>query len=503
MVNRRPDAGYAEPYRYQEPDEYVTAGVEQPTGPTGTGNPVMDAFRENVLNPPARTRMTYPKNTLAGLDAAFKIAAEKTPYEQNRVYVDGDAYQQVKQYTDPTTGEKKYINKYKQPGFGEQVMRAMPASISPAVDILNQQREDQLADWELKNKGYKEAMTAESQLALAGQRQAQAAAIPRGLDIKQMDAETRRYLASLKDIPESEKLKMLEDGRMSRAAYDAQARYTLQELRGQQAGALETQRQGGRMELEGTRQGGREAIEGIRAENAQALERMKQTGRVDLEGVKHLNAAELEDLRQSGRLDLESERQVNREINLRIQGENAVRTRQTVPGGAGTSGSPRTGAQARAAKFKAENPKLAEFITEDEFGFPKIEVPSTNVFGQPTGPTEDAYILMREAIYAPAANRPAGTPPPGANPPAAPIQAPAPGSTAPIPMTGGPTATTTAPNPAAAIPGTGPNAPLPPVGGPGAQMVEMTTPDGKGTRMVPPNMVQQATAQGYTPVVKK
>lgn len=188
---------------------------------------ILDAFRQSVLNPPQRTHMTYPKSTLNGLTEALKIASTPTDYEKNRVFIDGKAYQPAKRYKDPTTGEIKYIQKYKQPSFGEQVMKAMPAAVSPATDILNQPYQDAVADYELKNKGLQQAATAEGQMALAGQRNANAAAVPQTTAAKtttanaaMMNAQTKARLADLQTLTDEQKITLLQKGKV-----------TLQELR--------------------------------------------------------------------------------------------------------------------------------------------------------------------------------------------------------------------------------------------------------------------------------
>lgn len=56
----------------------------------------------------------------------------------------------------------------------------------------------------------------------------------RALDIRLMDAQTRERLAKLKDLSESEKLELLQSGRINLEELRASNQYTLQELRGSQ-----------------------------------------------------------------------------------------------------------------------------------------------------------------------------------------------------------------------------------------------------------------------------
>lgn len=456
LINRQgPSISTPGAYQQDTPwgniDEEVQVGVEPE--PMST----LEAFRQNVLNPPQRQHMTYPKNTLAGLTEALKIAATPTDYEKNRVFVDGQAHQQVKAIKDPATGQIRYINKYKQPGFMEQVMKAMPAAVSPAVDILNQPYEDAVADWELKNKGFKEAAGAESAMALAQQRTAQAGAIPVTAGARMMDAQTRARLAQLRDLPDSEKIRLLQEGKVS-----------LEELR--QAGqlTLEDKRQTGRVELEGTRQIGRERLEGI-----------KQSGRVSLEEIKSANDTELEELRQSGRLDLESARQVNREILVRQRGEESRKTKATPsPASGATSQLPtqqKVAMQAKAQQAINENPEWADYISFNEQGFPVITMPDTS-WGPGTNPADvQMYNDMYQAIYG------------QARPGAAPVTPPATQQ-----------ATTPAAKPPAKAPGSSKMPPAKYKAAPGSPtVVPMITPDGKGVRMVPENQVQTALGQGY------
>lgn len=336
------------------PGAYGYEGPSYNEEMTGAGQPEMatlEAFRRNVLNPPKRTRMTYPKNILAGLDAALKIAAEPSPTERNRVYIGGKAYQKQQVYTDPTTGEKKFMTNVKDPSFMSQVMRAMPAAISPAVDILNQRREDEVGDWELQNKALKEAVGAESQMALAQQRSAQAGAIPERvrqgqerIDISRMTAEERVRVSQLNTLTDEQKLQMLQAGRISLAELQA-------------------------------------------AESMKRLERGGEirSGQIAQQGA--ITSGQIE--RRGG---------IARDI-ARIRGEEARKTKAAsgATGGASVADYPtqqRVAMQAKAAQIANQNPEWAEHISINEEGFPEIEAPTW--YG---GPDKATYDKIYEAIY--------------------------------------------------------------------------------------------------------
>jgi hypothetical protein len=234
LVNRQPNAGVSMPGAYgpeaQQGFNPQAIGEEEDT---------LAAFKQNVMNPPKRTRMTYPKNTLAGLDAALKIAAEPSPLEKNRVWVNGKAHQKQQVRIDPVTGEKQFITNVHEPSFMSQVMRAMPAAVSPAVDILNQPREDAMEDWDLKNKGLAASAKAESEMALAKQRNANAGAIPgrldqgqQKIDISRMTAEEKARVSQLNTLTDTEKIELLQSGKITLAelnASNAMARTNVQQ----------------------------------------------------------------------------------------------------------------------------------------------------------------------------------------------------------------------------------------------------------------------------------
>lgn len=370
-------------------DETVEVGVEQdPTVST------LEAFKQNVMNPPKRKHMTYPKNTLAGLDAALKIAAEKSDFEKNRVFIDGDAYQQVRAFKDPNTGEVRYINKYKQPGFMEQVMKAMPASVSPAVDILNQQREDELSDWDLKNKSLGAVAKAESEMALARQRDANAiyqGARPgleqQKIDISRLTAQERVRLSQLNTLSDQEKLQFLQDGRMSLAEY--QAAEALKRVQEQQAGADR------RNTADNTAAGERTAavVAGAGARNAATIAGANQRNAATIAGANQRNTA-----------------------NINARGATAGATSQLPT-------QQKVALQNRTQQVISEHPEWAEHVSYNEQGFPVISMPDTS-WGVETDPADvEMYNQIYQAIY--------GQPRGGAAPVQAPPAPPAPSATPP------------------------------------------------------------------------
>lgn len=345
-------------------DENVNAQVEPERV---EDHSTLDAFRESVLHPPQREHYTYPKSTLNGLTKALDVARTPTDYEKNRVYVNGDTYQKARVYTDKVTGEKKYIQQYKQPGFMEQVMKSMPEAVSGATDMLNQPHADNVADWELKNKGLGAAVNAEANMALAGQRNANAAAIPRRLDqkdreidIKNMDAETRRRLSSLKDLPESVKTQWLIDGRITVAEYNAQA--AMKRVEAQQTGA-------------NTRTGMQQT--GANARNAASITGAKERNDADNKAAGERNAA-------TNTAGLE---------RTHAAGDEARKTKGTPSADAGItsqlSTQQKVGHQLRATQAVQDHPGWKNWLSIDENGMVQIEEPSKNWFDP--GPTQKEY----------------------------------------------------------------------------------------------------------------
>ncbi len=371
--------------RQQPPIQITAAPFPQPE-PLPAPDPseeLFNAFKENVLNPPQRTQMTYPPNILAGLTKALDVARTPTDYEKNRVFVDGNAYQKARVFDDPATGKRHFIEPYKQPGFMENVMKAMPEAVSVAPAILNQQHADAMTDWDIKNKGLGAAINAQSSMELARQRGAQADYLSQKPDIERdkiaiqrLTAEERVRVSQLKTLTDRELEQMRIDGRITLAEYNATQ--AMKRVEAQQAGA--TQRTA--MTIEGN----------------QVLEKIRQKGRIDLEDLRSLNDEELEKLRQDGRIDLESRRHINRELEIRSRGEETRKTK-TTPGGSDASKYPtqdRVATQKRVSEVLAANPewKKKEWVTFNEQGFPVIATPEDK-----NGPDEITYRAIRDAVF--------------------------------------------------------------------------------------------------------
>ena len=388
-------------YGGRPPDEEMTAYPEESPS-------TIEAFRQSVLNPPKRTQMTYPKSTLNGFQEALKMLSEPSPEEQNRVYVNGQAYQKQKAYTDPETGERKFITSVKNPSFMRQVLRVMPAAASSATDILNQPYADAVSDWEMKNKGLGAAVSAESQMALAGKRQAETGAIPerlrqgdRALDIKLMDAQTRLRLAQLKDLSDSDKMRLLQEGKISIEELRAANQYSLQELRGEQRTGQITQ--------QGNIRSGQIAQQG-----------QIRTGQITQQGK--IRSGQIE---QQGNLTAEQ---------IAQRAEEARKTKQVVPGGVGTIGQlptqQKVALQSKISRIINEHPDWGEYITINEQGFPEIESPS-NAWYQ-SGPDKATYDKIYDSIYGAApVTAPAAVAPTLAKPVVKPAGKPAPIQTPP------------------------------------------------------------------------
>lgn len=368
--------------------QYPTITAPSPTIDEEVFAPVQDSseelfekFKQNVLNPPQRTQMTYPPNILAGLTKALDVARTPTDYEKNRVFIGGNAYQKAKVFKDQE-GKEHFVEPYKQPGFMQNVMQAMPEAVSVAPAIQNQKRADELADWDLQNKGISAAIGAQSQMELARQRGAQAdwygarPDIERDkLTIARLTAEERVRVSQLKTMTDRELELARQQGRLSLAEYNAVQ--AMKRVEAQQAGA--TERVG--MQQTGATQRTAMTIEGNKV-----LEQIRQRGRIDLEDLRSLNDQELEQLRQDGRIDLESRRQINREINIRKQGEQNRETK-AAPGAPGSSAGNYPTQQKQAAINKANevlnaHPEWKDLITFDpQTGMPRLEEPSDPWFG--------------------------------------------------------------------------------------------------------------------------
>lgn len=334
-----------EPVYGSDVPEQVNIGVE----PTP-----LEAFRQSVLHPPEREHMTYPKSTLAGLEAALKIAAEPSPTSRNRVYVDGQAYQKGGVITDPKTGKQRIVTTVKDPSFMEQVLRAMPAAVSPAVDILNQPHADAVTDFELRNKGLKDVIGAESTMELARQRGARADTEPIRANATALNSQTRAYLASLNTMTDAEKIEALQAGRVSLEDLRAANQMKLQETKGTQA--IDQIKARGEEQRKNTElQGGiQKSIQGMRGQQA-----MQQIG---------------------------------------ARGEEARKTKETPsPTSGATSQLPtqqKVQMQSNVTRVVNEHPEWKDYISFNEQGFPEIEAP-----GWFSGPTKEEYDQMFEAVY--------------------------------------------------------------------------------------------------------
>jgi hypothetical protein len=502
MVNR-PSSGQHMPgqYGYQAGggyDENIDVEVERPgyTGQFGSygGNqsPILDAFRQSVLNPPQREHPTYAPNTLAGLQKGFEVAATPTDYEKNRVYVGGHPYQQVKAYKDPATGQTQFINKYKQPGFWEQFMKSMPAAVGAMPDVLNQPYKDAVFDYELKNKGLTAGANAEAQMALTGYRDAQARAVPGTTQARLMTAEaalsranTAERLAILKDLSDSERLELVQRNKIS-------------QIEAQQAGRMAqiTAQQGGANERNAANIKSRETIARAQIAGRMSVAELNNLADEDLENLKHDHSIVIEGVKGA----------VDRELVI----ERAKQARATKAAPSGTAGATsqiptqqKVAEQERVNQFKNAYPRLASYVSINMDGFAQIEPPS-KWWGDP-GPTQEQYKEIFRYIY--------GKEPPSQQQPAAPIQPQPSAGNAPTGQVGG-TIPPVQPVPPGQgennrvnqtpIGGTNPQAATPPQTAPAPLKaapgtVLMTTPDGKSTRSVPTGQVEAAKKLGYKP----
>jgi len=460
-----------------------------------TADDMMQQFRDTVLNPPQRQHMTYPDSTLGALDAGFKIAATPTDYEKNRVYVDGQAYQQTKQFIDPVTGEKKYINKYKQPGFMEQVLKAVPAGLPAVTDILNQPQKDAEADWKMKVEGLQKGIQAESNLALSQQRSAQAAAIP-------INAETKRRLSELKDLPDSVKQQMVNDNRITVAEMQISGAMKRAELGTASAMDLQILRGIQGMEVQGLRGG--QALQQIdrRGQNQQLITALQ--GQNQLANTAAVGQNQLTQIgaREQAQARLQQSQGVITAQQIAQRGELAQRLEQqrakdalvqkAAPGWSAVNQSnsqQKIALQDRAMEVANATPGLAEHITFNDQGFPVIDPeldPQTAsdvyeaIYGEAASTNNINIPQLPPSPQQPAQSPPRYNPPQGPQPVNPQIQTQPSGLPAPI----------QAPNAPAIPPAAGGIS-----GGQGA--IPMIAPDGKSVRMVKPADVPIAESQGY------
>ena len=442
---------------------------------------ILNEFRRTVLNPPQREHMTYPASMLGSLDAAFKIAATPTDYEKNRVYIDGNAYQQAKQYTDPVTGEVKYINKYKQPGFMEQVLKAVPAGLPGAIDVMNQPHEDAVNDWKLRVEGLQKGAQAEASAALAGQRQAQAAAIPMNALSRRMDSETKARVAMMRDLPDSVRQQMVLDGRASN-------------IEAQQAGALQRAQLGATTQRDIAILRNMNAIELREMIGDQAMEQLERRGVIESGQITQRGQIESGHITQRGQIEsghitqrgqltaeqIDQRGRIEREIAAQ-RAKDAIALK-AAPGGPGQSQSQQKIAlHGRISRIINDMPDAATYITFNDQGFPVID--ANNKLDLES--RAHLYrLIYEESPGATAFGTPQVPPTPsgfgGQAPPAAPNVNPAqaPQGAAPVQQP--------------AIP--------PAAGGPsgGAGAIMMLAPDKKSQRMVKAADIQTALDQGYT-----
>lgn len=437
----------------QQPiDEELHAQVADPE------TDMLRKFQQSVLNPPD-TRMTYPKSTLNGLTAALQVAATPTDYEKNRVYIGGNPYQQAKVYTDRTTGEKKYIQPYKQPGFMEQVMKAMPAAVSGSTDILNEINQQPMEDWKLKNQGMIQAIGAESQIALANQRNANANAAgtradqaQQKIDISRMTAEEKVRASQLNTMTDAQKQAALLSGKV-----------TLQDMNNAAALLREREQQAGATTRTGMQQTG-----------ANARTAAQQTG------ANERNAATITAAGERNAATIAGAGERN-EANIASR----LKLKQTPSAGANATSQLPTqqikAAQLQASKAIQDNPKWESYLSIDQNGMVHIDPPSMHWWEN--GPDEKTYNAIKDYLRQGMPTQSSG------------------GAAAPITDTG-----TTKPNtsssttPPVKAPGSSKMPPAKYTAAPGSPtLIPMITPDGKSVRMVPESQVQTATSQGYKP----
>lgn len=347
----------------QPADEELHAQIADPE------TDMLRKFQQSVLNPPD-TRMTYPKSTLNGLTAALQVAATPTDYEKNRVFINGNPYQQAKIYTDKATGEKKYIQPYKQPGFMEQVMKAMPASVSGSTDILNEINQQPMEDWKLKNQGMTQAIGAESQIALANQRNANAYAAGEKVDISRMTAEERVRASQLHNMTDAQKQAALLSGKITVADINNAA--ALDRVIRQQAGASERT---------GMQQTGATQRTGMQQEGATTRTGMQQVGAGERNAATNTAAGE----RNAATIAGAGQRN---EANI----SSRLKLKQTPSAGANATSQLPTqqikAAQLQTSKAIQDNPEWESYLSIDQNGMVHIDPPSKYWW---QGPDQNTY----------------------------------------------------------------------------------------------------------------
>jgi len=318
-----------------------------------------DQFQQSVMNPPKREHMTYPDSTLNVYNEALKLASEPTAYDKNRVYVDGKAFQKQKAFIDPATGEQKFLTDVKKPGFFDNTLKAMSAGGTSATDLLNQPYKDAEQDWKLRTEGLKTVATAEANQALAQQRVAQAnIGIPGQTGARVMDAQTRARVAALKDLPDSEKLRLLQEGKVTIAEINAAA--SMDRVNAQQAGAMERvgAQQAGATERTGMQQAGATERTGMQQAGANQRMDQSQAGQDRRSQASIAGAMERTNAQQAG-------------ASSRTQATIAARAAAGRAGGISESQG-KVAQQRIANELIDEMPELEQYITYDQNGFPLI-----------------------------------------------------------------------------------------------------------------------------------
>jgi hypothetical protein len=352
----------------------------------------LSALKRNVMNPP-EVPFEYPKSAAAGITEALKIAAEPSPLEKNRVYVDGKAYQKQQVITD-AEGKKHYVTNVHEPSFMQQVMRAMPAAASAAPDILNAQAQRPIAEWEMRNKALTGAAniekTEETNRALAAQRYANAGVIPQReqrltdqgnvkLDQAQQKINQNQqkidHLMSRQDLTESEKAALADRYKKEQMSLKADYDKQLQEMRG-----------------------------------GQRIEQIGAKGDVD---------KDIQELRGSQRMEQIGAGGEEARKTAGVRGSEARETKAVTPGGAGaTSQLPtqqKVAQQMKATQATREHPEWKKYISTDpNTGMVEIMPPATGYFSR--GPDQETYDAMVQYMGGGATSTGASTKPTATTP---------------------------------------------------------------------------------------
>jgi hypothetical protein len=271
----------------------------------------------------------------------------------------------------------------------------------------------------------------------------------------------------LKDMPDSVRLKFLQEGKITIQEYRDAAAMARVVTQGQQSLALEAARQKGRVTLQD-----------LNAMSAQDLEEIRQDNRIVIEGVR--SAAQRDAI---------------------IQRAQEARKTKAAPSGSDASKYPtqdRVKQQNEVAKIINQHPEWTNMITFDERGFPQIAIEQV--------PDNATYMeILRALGQAPEPPPTPPAPPPpagyGATPAPTKPMIPPTGNPGGVPMTGAGNTVNQSPlgGSAAPIAPTAPVQAAPVQRGAAPGTVLMITPDGKGTRSVPADQVEVAKRQGFKP----